>query len=100
MIVTCWPASPFSTEPDSTTAPRYVTIERLPSSATDTAGVGFAETTAVGTEVAALDPASFDARTRTRSVFPTSADVSTYVLCVAPLMFAQLPPVESQRRHW
>jgi hypothetical protein len=38
-----------------------------------------------------------DARTRTRSVLPTSTDVTVYVLCVAPLMFAQLPPFESQR---
>jgi hypothetical protein len=56
--------------------------------------------TAVGTEVAALAPVPFEARMRTRSVLPTSAEVSTYVLCVAPLMLAQLPPVDVHRRHW
>ena len=60
---------------------------------------GLAETTAVGADTATLDPAEFDARTRTRSVFPTSTDVSVYVLLAAPMMFAQLLPFESQRRH-
>jgi hypothetical protein len=57
-------------------------------------------TTAVGTDVSALEPAPFVARTRTRRVLPTSADVRVYALLVAPMMFEQLPPFESQRRHW
>jgi hypothetical protein len=49
---------------------------------------------------AALEPAELVARTRTRSVLPTSTDVSVCGFFVAPLMFAQLPPLELQRRHW
>src|SRR5207249_11756216 len=30
----------------------------------------------------------------------TSTDASVYVLLVAPMMFAQFDPFESQRRHW
>src|SRR5215212_3298137 len=56
--------------------------------------------TAVGADVAARAPSVFFAVTRTRTVFPTSTDVRTYVFCVAPLMSEQLPPVWSQRRHW
>jgi hypothetical protein len=34
---------------------------------------------------------------RSRTRLPTSAEVSVYVLFVAPAMFAQLPPFWSQR---
>src|SRR5213076_1575259 len=63
-------------------------------------GVTFFCTTAVGTDVAWLDPSEFFAVTRTRIVLPTSTPFSVYVLSLAPPMFEQLPPVASQRRHW
>ena len=56
-------------------------------------------TTAVGAELADAVPAEFRAVSRTRSVVPSSAEVSVYVLLVAPLMSEQLAPVRSQRRH-
>jgi len=56
-------------------------------------------TTPLGTDVADEAPRLFLAVTRTRSVVPSSADVSLYVFSVAPLMVAQLPPVRSQRRQ-
>jgi hypothetical protein len=63
-------------------------------------GPGFAFTTAVGTEVAEFEPSAFFAVTRTRIVLATSTVFKTYVLSVAPLIEAQLPPSLSQRRHW
>ena len=65
----------------------------------DPTGASALLTTAVGVDVADCDPRLFFAVTRTRRVFPMSADVGTYVLFVAPLMSEQLAPVESQRRH-
>ena len=56
-------------------------------------------TTAVGTDVAPVEPVLSVATTFTRSVTPASAFVRTYVLVVAPLMAAQLPPVAVQRCH-
>ena len=57
-----------------------------------------AVTTALGGEVAGAElPASLVAMTTTRSVLPTSASLSVYVPVVAPLMAAQLAPLESQR---
>jgi hypothetical protein len=56
-------------------------------------------TTAVGTDVALLDPVLSVAVTFTRSVEPASAVVTPYDLPVAPLMGAQLPPVAEQRCH-
>src|SRR6059036_2692889 len=56
-------------------------------------------TTAVGTEVAVVEPALFVAVTATRSVVPASTCLSWYVCAVAPPIAAQLPPVESQRLH-
>jgi hypothetical protein len=53
----------------------------------------------VGKETAVREPALFDARTRTRSLFPKSTDVSVYVLLVAPMMFEQFVPMVSHRRH-
>src|SRR6266581_8921089 len=89
---------PFATEPNSVTARPYTAIDWLMFSESDFGGG--AATTAVGREVAILEPASFDARTRTRSLLPTSTDVSVYVFAVAPMMFEQLTPLASQRRHW
>jgi hypothetical protein len=63
-------------------------------------GVAAFVITAVGTDVASVDPVLFVARTRNRTALPTSADVSLYSREVAPLMLAQLPPFLSQRRHW
>ena len=56
-----------------------------------------AATTAVGTDVESVEPSVFVAVTVTRSVAPASMCLSTYVLAVAPLIFAQLPPSWSQR---
>jgi hypothetical protein len=44
--------------------------------------------------------AAFVAETATRKVEPTSAEVTTYVVAVAPAMSAQFAPEASQRRHW
>jgi hypothetical protein len=55
--------------------------------------------TAVGTDVAFVDPLAFVARVRKRIVLPTSAEVSLYSREVAPLMLAQLPPFLSQRNQ-
>jgi len=62
-------------------------------------GVGAAFViTAVGTDVALVEPLPFVAFVRNRTVFPTSAEVSLYDRDPpAPLMVAQLPPVLSQR---
>src|SRR3954451_4788625 len=55
----------------------------------------------VGLESAgALLPTVFVAVTRTRSVRVAPASPSVYVESVAPPMFPQLTPAESQRRHW
>src|SRR5438552_18996323 len=92
-------AWPLATEPNSVTARPYTAIDWLMFSESDFGGWA-AATTADGSEVAVLEPASFDARTPTRSLVRTSADVSVYVLAVAPMMFEQLMPLASQRRHW
>src|ERR671939_1091859 len=63
-------------------------------------GASALPTTPVGADVADVVPAEFRAVTRTRRVLSRSADVSVYVFDVAPLMFEQLPPVVSHRRHW
>jgi len=62
--------------------------------------VGRGATTAVGTEVAWVEPSALRAVTRTRSVLLRSGDESSYVFPVAPLMLEQLPPVRLHRRHW
>ena len=53
--------------------------------------------TAVGTDESKVLPPAFFASTLNRTVLPTSAEVSVYVVPLAPLMFEQLPPVLSQR---
>jgi hypothetical protein len=58
-----------------------------------------AATTPVADEEADEEPALFDAVTATRTVEPTSADVSVYVAEAAGTMSTQPPPPESQRRH-
>jgi hypothetical protein len=62
-------------------------------------GTGWDFTTAVGTEVAVSEPAVFVAVSRTRRLLPLSTGLSVYVVSVAPLMAAQLPPSWSQRNH-
>ena len=57
-------------------------------------------TTPVWAESADAEPATFEAVTRTRTVWPWSAVTSVYELAVAVLMLAQLAPAVSQRRHW
>jgi hypothetical protein len=61
---------------------------------------GDAPTTAVGADVAVLEPALFDAVTTTRIVDPTSAADAAYDEPVAPGVAAQLAPPASQRCHW
>src|SRR5438552_4726545 len=53
----------------------------------------------VSAVVATLDPLEFVAVTCTRSVWATSAEVSAYVVPVAPGTAAQPPPVPVQRCH-
>ena len=56
--------------------------------------------TALGADVAVLEPVACVAVTTTLSVRPTSADVKRYVCAVAPTMLEQPPPFWSQRCHW
>ena len=65
----------------------------------ETIGATNCGTTAVGWLSAAPDPPGLVAVTRTRSVDPISAAVTTYVDAVAPVMSPQVPPRSSQRRH-
>jgi hypothetical protein len=60
---------------------------------------GAATTTAVCAEVAAAEPALFEAVTTTRIVEPRSAEVTVYVCAANGTMSAQAPPEPSQRRH-
>ncbi len=65
----------------------------------------FAFTTSVGFDADVCEPDEFVAVTRTRIRDPTSAEVRTYVVPVAPAMFVQLlpselPPSVPQRTHW
>ena len=62
-------------------------------------GAVAAWTTAVGTEVAGVEPSLFVAVTRKRIVLPTSTLVRAYVFWLAPPIPEQLPPSASQRRH-
>jgi hypothetical protein len=59
-----------------------------------------AATTPVADEEADDEPALFDAVTTTRTVEPTSADVSGYVCPVAPATSLQPFPLWLQRCHW
>jgi hypothetical protein len=58
-----------------------------------------AATTALGADVALLEPAAFEAVTTTSSVVPTSPGANWYVDPVAPETFAQLFPDWSQLCH-
>src|SRR6266536_5209265 len=58
----------------------------------------FGATTAVGAEVAVVEPYAFRARTSTRIVCPTSSVPSWRVWPVD--VSSQSPPDVSQRRHW
>src|SRR4051812_6451661 len=55
--------------------------------------------TALGADVDDDEPRALRPVTRTRSVVPSSTDVSTYVFAVALLMSAQFAPVLVQRRQ-
>src|SRR5438552_11165849 len=98
MIDTDAPAWPLPTVPNRCTIWPKTTIERLESSVSPV--LGTAPTTAVGTDVAEPEPDEFFAVTTALSVLPWSTETSVYDWLVAPLMSAQLPPFESQRRHW
>jgi hypothetical protein len=52
-----------------------------------------------GAETATVDPEAFDAVTATRNVAPWSADTSSLLAAVAPLIAEQAAPLASQRRH-
>src|SRR6188472_1848043 len=62
--------------------------------------VAVVPTTPGGTDVSESLPSVFVALTTERSVEPASAFLRTYVVDVAPLIAAQLPPFSSQRCHW
>src|SRR5262245_60629001 len=101
MIVTVSPARPLVTVPDRKTRLPNTTSDRSASSETSVGGGdGFGFTTAVAAETAVFEPSLLDALTRTRSVSPTSADVTTRVFVSAPMIAEQLPPLVSQRSHW
>ena len=68
-------------------------------SAVFTGALAAADTTAVCTELALLEPTEFEPVTATRNVEPTSAATSAYVCAVAAAMSTQPAPDESQRRH-
>ena len=58
-------------------------------------------TTAVAFDSAGLlEPWPLNAVSSTRSSCPTSSATGTYASPVAPLIEAQLAPVELQRSHW
>ena len=59
-----------------------------------------AETAAVGTVVAEVEPNWFLALTRTRIAWPTSAEVSRNVWFVPPATLAHAPPYWSHLSHW
>jgi hypothetical protein len=61
---------------------------------------GAAVTSAVGFEVADVEPPVFVAVTTTRIVKPMSPAVSRYVGLVAEAMFVQPLPLTLQRLHW
>ena len=65
-----------------------------------TGALAAADTTAVGAELALLEPTEFEPVTATRNVEPTSAATTVYDCDVAPLTLVQLFPLVSQRRHW
>jgi hypothetical protein len=56
-------------------------------------------TTDVAFDVAELEPSLFDAVTRTRSRFPTSAPPAVYRMFVAPAIAPHPPPAELHRSH-
>ena len=64
-----------------------------------TGGAGAAATTAVCAEPAEPEPTVLVALMLTRTVDPTSAELSVYVWVAAPTMSTQLAPALSQRRH-
>ncbi len=59
-----------------------------------------AVTAAVAADVALVGPPEFVAVTTTRSVWPTSAEVSLYVDDPAPVMLAHASPDVLQSSHW
>jgi hypothetical protein len=63
-------------------------------------GACAAATTDVRPEIAAAAPAEFVAVTDTRSVWPTSAEATTYVWLVAFRIGEQFAAALSQRVHW
>ena len=64
------------------------------------AAASTAITVALGAEFAGADPPSFEAVTRTRIVWSTSAEPRWYCVPVAPGMSTHATPAESQRSHW
>ena len=68
-------------------------------SAVFTGALAAADTTAVCTELALLEPTEFEPVTATRNVEPTSAATAAYDCDDAPEMSLQLPPDVSHRRH-
>ena len=63
-------------------------------------GADESEMIGLGCEFAVSLPSALDAVTSTRTVLPTSAEVSLYDFDVAPAMSAHAAPLLEQRCHW
>src|SRR3954452_19467535 len=63
-------------------------------------GAAFPEITSLGFEIAVAEPSALRAVTCTRTVLPTSASVSLYVVFVWPAMSPQESPSRVHRCHW
>ena len=57
-------------------------------------------TTAVGRLVSVALPSGLEAVTRRRTIAPTSALTSAYVVWSAPEMFCHVVPLSLERCHW
>ena len=102
-VIGCWPFHvpgvtwsvwPCAAVPDRVGA---CTLTGLPASGARTSAVAF--------EATVFEPSAFDAVTRTRSRWSTSAVATTYFVVVAPPIAAQSaplgrPPPLGQRTHW
>src|SRR6188472_4366078 len=102
-VMGCWPFQvpglacsvwPCAAVPDRVGA---CTLTGLPASGARTSPLAF--------EATVFEPSAFDAVTRTRSRWSTSAVATTYFVVVAPPIAAQSaplgrPPPLGQRTHW
>ena len=100
-MITVRPAWWVEIVPLSLTAWQQVVTARLAVIVVVTStGRGIDWATAVWSDVLLTEPKLFDAVTRTRSVWPTSAVRTPYDSAIAPPMSEQFRPPVSQRCHW